>query len=257
MDAVKPRSRSLATGKHHAPAHPPGWPRSGLVAPAEELRADRRSVTRDRDRALLDTTGGAIELWRNELKQPRSQRAGRRLSPSRSTEPVGGAVEQRQFMMGVTGTVVLTGATGRKRKEEPSVPLWGRHETEGVNPHRYPNPFRDVALNAVFTRPGGGEVRHLGYYAGDGHGGRKAASGSCGSCRTNRESGATPALSPMGRRGRTAPSGASATGRSRGRSGFWVEGSGRANASKSVAGWSSGPHPRPLPRNQGRGDWTR
>lgn len=45
-------------------------------------------------------------------------------------------------------------------------PLWGRFETAIVNPRPYANPYRDVSLDAVFTRPDGGTVRFWGFYDG-------------------------------------------------------------------------------------------
>lgn len=65
-----------------------------------------------------------------------------------------------------------SGALLADSKDRQVVALWDRFEVSVTNSSRYANPFQDVELNAVFTRPGGREVRFFGFYDGDGHGGQ-------------------------------------------------------------------------------------
>lgn len=46
------------------------------------------------------------------------------------------------------------------------VERWGRFETDCYNGHHYEDPFRDVTLEAIYTRPDGTEVSFWGFYDG-------------------------------------------------------------------------------------------
>lgn len=59
-------------------------------------------------------------------------------------------------------------ALGRRQKSEPSarVGQWDRFEAEVANRKVYADPYRDVSLDVVYTRPDSGTVRFWGFYDG-------------------------------------------------------------------------------------------
>ncbi|HRY49703.1 MAG TPA: DUF5060 domain-containing protein [Candidatus Paceibacterota bacterium] len=60
--------------------------------------------------------------------------------------------------------------TGPGQRDPAPVSLWGRFETAVSNVLSYANPFTDVTLNAIFTRPDKSRVSFFGFHDGDGNG---------------------------------------------------------------------------------------
>jgi hypothetical protein len=74
----------------------------------------------------------------------------------------------------VAGALFNTPAVDAADAAEPptQVPQWGRFERAVENNSRYNNPFADVELQVTFTSPSGRAVKFIGFYEGDGRGGR-------------------------------------------------------------------------------------
>jgi|GEM_PF-6124714 len=60
--------------------------------------------------------------------------------------------------------VVLLVTLATRAAPAKDCPQWGRFEVTFANPKTYANPYRDVSLDATFTRPDGSTVKFWGFY---------------------------------------------------------------------------------------------